>query len=178
MWLRILELILGILAIGFAVWLIALPTIAALYGIILIFGIGLLFLGISSLIRGIFSRELPGWSRGLNIITGILAIFLAFIPLTEPIFGAFMVLWFMAFGMMFYGLTMLMLGFAADVPGWYRALLIIFGFILLMISFQVIWYPIWGLFFTVFVISFGLILGGFQLIISGALGTPFRSGPE
>jgi len=153
---------------------IALPTITALYGIILIFGIGLLFLGISSLFKGIFSKDLPGWSRALNIIAGIIAICLAFVPFTEPILGAWMVLWFMAFGMMFYGLTMLMLGFAAQVPGWYRALLIIFGFILLIMSFQVIWYPLYGLFFVVFLISFGLIFAGFQLILSGAIGTPLR----
>ena len=176
MWYRILELILGILAIALAAWIIALPTIAALYGIVLIFGFGLLFLGIQSLLRGFFARELPGWSRALNIIAGILAIILAVIPFTEPILGAVMVLWFMSFGLLFYGLSMLMLGFAADVPGWYRALLIIFGFIMMIIAFQVIWYPLWGLLFLTIMLPLGLIFGGFQLIISAAIGA--KMGPS
>ncbi|MFX1403863.1 MAG: DUF308 domain-containing protein [Promethearchaeota archaeon] len=171
MWYRILELILGILAIALAVWMIASPFIVTLFSIVLLFGFGLLFLGIQSLMRGIFTRELPGWSRALNIIAGILAIILAAVPFTEPIFGLVMVLWFMSFGLLFYGLSMLMLGFAADVPGWYRALLIIFGFIMMIIAFQVIWYPLWGLLFLTIMLPIGLILGGFQLIISAAIGT-------
>jgi uncharacterized membrane protein HdeD (DUF308 family) len=177
MWLRILEIILGLLAMVLAFVIIALPAIASLLGIILVFAIGLLFLGLTSLFRGIFYKDLPGWSRALNIIAGFIAIILAPITLLEPLYGAFMILWLMAFGMMFYGLTNLMLGFAAGgVPGWYRALLVIFGFILLILSFQVIWYPLWGLLFTIFAFSFGLIFGGISLLIAGATGQQLRAG--
>ncbi|MFW9986191.1 MAG: DUF308 domain-containing protein [Candidatus Odinarchaeota archaeon] len=171
MWLRAIQIIFGLIAIILSFWVIIQPPLTTFFILILFFAIGLLFIGLMAIFRGIFSKDLPGWLRALNIIVGILIIILMPSPFFEPILTAFLLLWLFAFGLIFYGLTNLMLGFAApDTPGWYRALLIIFGFLLMIFGFQVIWAPIFGLVLAVWFLCFGLIFGGIELLIAGFTG--------
>lgn len=174
MWLRILKTIFGIIAIILAFWLILIPPLAGFFFLVFLFATGFLLVGIIAIIRGIFNRQLPGWLRVINIIVGIIILILAPLPWLEPggiLVTSVMILWLMSFGLIFYGLTNLMMGIvAAQAPGWYRAILIIFGPILIVLGFYVIAYPIWGLSFTLWMLCFGLIFAGFELLISGATG--------
>ncbi|MFX1509929.1 MAG: DUF308 domain-containing protein [Promethearchaeota archaeon] len=174
MWLRILKIIFGIIAIILSFWLIFIPPLAGFFFLVFLFATGFLLVGIIAIIRGIFNRQLPSWLRIINIILGIIILILAPLPWLEPsgiLVTAVMILWLMSFGLIFYGLTSLMMGIAAgQAPGWYRAILVILGPILMIIGFYVIAYPIWGLAFTLWMLCFGLIFAGFELLISGATG--------
>jgi uncharacterized membrane protein HdeD (DUF308 family) len=177
-WLRALQIIFGIIAMILAFWIIFQAPLTTFFILILLFAVGLFFMGLVAIIRGIFSKEMPGWLRALNIILGILIIVLMPSPFFEPILTAFVLLWLFSFGLIFYGLTSLMMGFVAqDAPGWYRALLIIFGFIMMIFGFQVIWYPIFGLVLAFWFLCFGLIFAGLELLVAGFTGQRIQRGP-
>ena len=85
-WLRILEIILGIIVIVIGGYVIAFPGVAILT-LVFVLGIGLFVLGITR-IFGAFASGVSGGIRVLSLIIGILAIILGIYVVAYPGVGA------------------------------------------------------------------------------------------
>ena len=101
--LGVLALIFGSIAIGF-------PVSTAVFVIIML-GIGLLFVGISHVVNGIGNKESPGWARGFSIGAGALAIALSFLVMASSYAGAVFVSFFL-------GIALLIIGIEIIAVGW------------------------------------------------------------
>jgi uncharacterized membrane protein HdeD (DUF308 family) len=78
---------LGVLALIFGSVAVAAPVSTAVF-VLIILGIGLLFVGISHIVYGVGSGQRPGWARGFSIGAGALAIALSFLVMVSPFAGA------------------------------------------------------------------------------------------
>jgi uncharacterized membrane protein HdeD (DUF308 family) len=83
---RIGNIVLGALAIGLGIAVIALPLLAALF-LVSLLAIGLFFVGIARIIQGIGNKNISRWSRALLMAVGILSLVLSFIVIAHPISG-------------------------------------------------------------------------------------------
>jgi uncharacterized membrane protein HdeD (DUF308 family) len=101
--LGVLALIFGSIAVGF-------PVHTAVFVIIML-GIGLLFVGISHVVNGLGNKEGPGWTRGFSIGAGALAIVLSFLIMASPSTGA-------VFVSLFLGIALLIIGIEIIAVGW------------------------------------------------------------
>ena len=101
--LGVLALIFGSIAVGF-------PVHTAVFVIIML-GIGLLFVGISHVVNGLGSKESPGWARAFSIGAGALAIALSFVVMVSPYAGA-------VFVSLFLGIALLIIGIEIIAVGW------------------------------------------------------------
>lgn len=82
-WLRILQIVIGSLAIILSIAIIATPTIAALTAIIL-FAVVLFIVGIERVVSGIVTEFLSRRSRMINIGIGAVVLFFAIITISFP----------------------------------------------------------------------------------------------
>jgi uncharacterized membrane protein HdeD (DUF308 family) len=78
---------LGVLALIFGSVAVAAPVSTAVF-VLIILGIGLLFVGISHIVYGVGSSQRTGWARGFSIGAGALAIALSFLVMVSPFAGA------------------------------------------------------------------------------------------
>ena len=101
---------LGVLALIFGSIAVAAPVPTAVFVIIML-GIGLLFVGISHVVNGLGNKESPGWARGFSIGAGALAIALSFLVMASPHAGA-------VFVSVFLGIALLIIGIEIIAVGW------------------------------------------------------------
>ncbi len=100
---------LGIAVIILAVISIGFPLIASII-LVTLFGIALLFSGISKIIHGINDKYSKNWKRGFSIGVGALSIVLAIMILIFPVFG-------IAFAGLLIGIALLVTGFQMITTG-------------------------------------------------------------
>ena len=133
-WLRILEIIFGILLLPVAIFVVAdsgfVLTILA-YTI----GFGLLILGLSRVFAGAFGKYFAPWFRELNAGGGLIAIILGIVILIVPqtLIGLLALL--VAFALLIVGVVEIVAGgFAKHPPAWVRALIGIVGVVTVGLS--------------------------------------------
>jgi uncharacterized membrane protein HdeD (DUF308 family) len=97
-----LALIFGGIAIGF-------PVHTAVFVLIML-GIGLLFVGISHVAFGLGNKERPGWARGFAIGAGALAIGLSFLIMAAPFAGAVFVSLILGIALLIIGIEIIVVG--------------------------------------------------------------------
>ncbi|MEP0824619.1 MAG: DUF308 domain-containing protein [Nitrososphaera sp.] len=83
---RALRLILGIIAVGIAIAVIAFPGAAVLSSVVLL-SLGLLALGASAIGKGVTEKFMPGWARAMYVIVGGLVVGLSIPVIVYPVFG-------------------------------------------------------------------------------------------
>lgn len=142
-WFRALQVTLGVLAIilAVAVWLF---YTVAIFIMILLFAVSLMIIGFSGIFEGL-DKTLPGWRRGLWLTLGLLSIVIAFMVIAFPLSGISLLIILLGIGLLFNGFTGIIQGAAdSELDSWYRALLVILGVLIIIVSFFVLLNPTLG----------------------------------
>ncbi len=159
-WLRVAEIVAGIIALALGAYAIAYPGVAAatLIGLL---AFGLLVISAIEFVR-IFSAGISGWQRLLNLILSVIVFLIALAILIAPIFAGGLALgWLVALALIFAGVALI----ARGTPG-----MIIVGIIVLIIGFVALIFPSLGVITAVALLAIGLIVLGLALIVSRLLG--------
>ena len=174
MWLRIVEIIFGVVAISLSALAIIYP-LGTLVAIAFLFSFALLVIGFAMIGSG-FDPRLPGGLRALNLVIGFLAIPFAFWVLVYPPSGVLAALFLLAFFLLIRGIGGIAIAVAGKgMPGWLRGLLFVVGIFAIVISFLMIVYPYtFGLSFMVALFAIACLFIGVELLAAGATGTPMR----
>jgi len=160
MWLRIVEIIAGIIIVVLAGYVIAYPAVA-IATLILFLAIALIIIGIDYFIR-VFAKGITGWRRLLNLILSALAIIIAAYIIAYPaIYGSLTLVYLL-------GLALLFAGIASAARGTVGGIVI--GILGIIIGFTVIIFPGVGLATIVFLVAVFLVIFGLESIASGILG--------
>ena len=143
-WFRALQVTLGVLAIilAVAVWLF---YTVAIFTMIFLFAVSLMVIGFSGIFEG-FDKTLPGWRRGLWLTLGLLSIVIAFMVIVFPLVGISLLIILLGIGLLFNGFTGIIQGASdSELDSWYRALLVILGVLVIIVSFFVLLNPTLGI---------------------------------
>ena len=167
-WLRILEIILGIIVLILAGYVLAYPGIAILT-LVFVLAIGLFVLGITRIV-GAFASGVSGGMRVLSLIIGILAIILAIYVVDNPaVMGALTLIFFLGFGLLLSGVEALAIG-GSGGSGAGKAASIILGVIAIILAFVVLFEPTVALGTLVLLLAISFVILGIEAIVSGILG--------
>ena len=160
MWLRILEIIVGLIVIVLGGYALAYPGVTAAT-LIAFLAAGLLIISLIEFVH-VFSEGISGWQRLLRFILSIIAFLLALAILVAPLFyGGLTLGWLVA-------LTLIVLGAAVAARGTPGMLIV--GIIAVILGFVALVWPAIGVATIVLLVAIGLIIFGLELLVSGILG--------
>jgi uncharacterized membrane protein HdeD (DUF308 family) len=167
---RILQIIVGIIAIALSIAVIVNPG----FGIeILVFllSLTLLVVGIERVSIGFLPYITKSSTRISNIVLGGLAIALAIIVIGFPIFTIGLLVTLLALGLLFIGVARIVHGiFDKQTSKWSRVLLVGVGILSIGISFIVFINPLVGIFILTFMLAVNLLIIGIESIVHGVSG--------
>ena len=166
-WMRLAQIGLGIVAIILSLFVLAFPGLT-LVTIAFLLGVILFVVGIERVITGLF---LQGKHRWTNIGLGVLVIILSIISMVFPVATGIFLLIFLAFILLFDGISRVIHGIAdksSDKPS--RIFSIVAGVISIVLSIMIIASPFLGAVFISILLSISLLIVGIQMITSGVLG--------
>ena len=174
-WRRAAQIGLGAIAIILAIIAIVLPGVTVV-SIVIILAIVLLIVGIEKVISGIFFQSK---SRFAAIGLGILVIILAIIALAFPVGTTTVLIFILAFALMFDGFARIIQGFGdKQERGWIRGFYIGVGVLAVIISIMVLVSPFFGAALAGFLIGIALLIIGIQMISAGIAGREARLRPS
>ncbi|MGZ4864246.1 MAG: HdeD family acid-resistance protein [Halobacteriota archaeon] len=160
MWLRIVEIIAGIIVLALGGYAIAYPGVTAAT-LIAFLAVGLLVIAGIEFVR-VFSEGISGWQRLANAGFALIAFLLALGILVAPLFwGGLTLGWLVALTLIFVGLAVA----ARGTPG-----MLIVGIIAVILGIVALVWPAIGVATIVLLVAIGLIIFGLELIVSGLLG--------
>ncbi len=166
---RILQIIMGIIAIALSIAIILNPG----FGIellVFLLSVTLFVVGIERVSIG-FLPNMRKSSKITNIVLGGLTIGLAIAVIAFPIFTIGFLVTLLAVGLLFIGIARIVHGiFHKQTSKWSRIFLIGVGILSIAISFMVITNPLFGLFILTFMLAFNLLIIGIESIILGVSG--------
>jgi uncharacterized membrane protein HdeD (DUF308 family) len=166
-WMRLAQIGLGIVAIILSLYVLAFPTLT-LVTVALLLAIILFVVGIERVITGLF---LQGKHRWTNIGLGILVIILSLISMAFPIATGIFLLIFLAFVLLFDGISRVIHGIADKSSNKAsRIFSIVAGVISIVLSIMIIASPFLGAVFISILLSISLLIVGIQMITSGVIG--------
>jgi uncharacterized membrane protein HdeD (DUF308 family) len=166
-WMRLAQIGLGIVAIILSLYVLAFPDLT-LVTIALLLAVILFVVGIERVITGLF---LQGKHRWTNIGLGILVIILSLISMAFPIATGIFLLIFLAFVLLFDGISRVIHGIADKSSNKAsRIFSIVAGVISIVLSIMIIASPFLGAVFISILLSISLLIVGIQMITSGVIG--------
>ncbi len=171
-WLRVLEIVAGIILVCTALYVWLYPAVA-IEVYVLLFAIALLILGCMRIISGIAAQNLATALRVLFIIVGILLVVIGGYALAYPFIGALTLVYFFAFALLFTGFDRIALSGTekcTEPRTWLMYLTIIAGIFAVIISLAILFYPGFGLALVFLLISLELFLLGTELVAAGITG--------
>lgn len=169
-WLRILQFVAGGIAIALSGYVISNPVPTSLFFIIIL-GISLLVVGISSILNGFFHSTTAKGTRAIEIAIGIVAIIGGFFTFAHPIAALASLVWFTALFVLIFGAGLVATGIARrDQSKGTRIAKIIIGIITVFLSGVLLEYPGLTLSMMILLLSINLFIQGVDRIISGAIG--------
>ncbi len=159
-WVRIAEIIGGIIAIVLGGYAIAYPGVTEAT-LIALLAIGLLIIAIIEFVR-VFSTGISGWQRLLNLVLAVIVFLIALAILIYPIIvGGIALGWLVAIALIIAGASFIARGTVG---------MAILGIIVLIIGFWALFFPAIGGLALVVLLAIGLVILGIELIISGLAG--------
>jgi uncharacterized membrane protein HdeD (DUF308 family) len=174
-WKRAAQIGLGAIAIILAIIALVFPGLT-LVSLVIILSIVLVIVGIEKVIGGIFFQHK---SRFAAIGLGILVIILAIIALVFPVGATIVLIFIMAFALMFDGFARIIQGFGdKQETGWVRGFYIGAGILAVIISGMVLASPLFGAALAGFLIGIALLIVGIQMISAGIAGREARLRPS
>jgi uncharacterized membrane protein HdeD (DUF308 family) len=160
MWLRLVEIIAGIIIIALGVFVIANPSLATIT-LVFFLGVTLIILGVTCFIR-VFANGIAGWQRLLILILSALTIILAAFVIANPlIYGSSLLVVLLGLALLFSGIASAARGAAGGI---------VVGILGIILGFVVIVFPGLGLATLVFLLAVFLAIFGFESIVSGIMG--------
>ena len=168
---RILQIIVGIIAIALSIAVIINPG----FGIeILVFllSLTLLVVGIERVSIGFLPYiKRSASTRISNIVLGALTIRLAIVVIAFPIFAIGFLVTLLGIGLLFIGIARIVHGiFNKQTSKWSRIFLVAVGILSIGISFMVFINPVAGIFILTFMLAVNLLIIGVESIVHGASG--------
>jgi uncharacterized membrane protein HdeD (DUF308 family) len=175
MWIRALDVIIGIIMVVLGLWVIwgiLNPAVLIALTVMQILGIIAIIWGIWQIIKIFVYKEATMGIKLLFFLAGLLLVIFGAIAVLEPIFFIGLGGLLFAIGLLIYGFLILIAGFmATDAAGWQRWLGVVLGIFLIILGgfFLFNWYLAFGTFLMFFAI--GLLLAGFVRIVNGLSGS-------
>ncbi len=167
---RILQIIVGIIAIALSIAVIINPGFGIEF-LVFLLSITLLVVGIERVSIGFLPYIRKSSTRISNIVLGGLAIALAIIVIGFPIFTMGLLVTLLALGLLFIGVARIVHGiFDKQTSKWSRIFLIGVGILSIGISFMVFVNPFFGLFILTFMLAVNLLIIGIESIVHGVSG--------
>ena len=169
-WVRITDILLGIIAILASV-LVILNTALAIQILILSIALGLVVLGLARILRGVFSKVLSDPIRTLNVAAGLVVAIAALVPLLFPALVVQLILFSLAFVLLLVGVVRVVNGgFGKALPNWLRGVLVILGCATIAFSLAVFLFPAFGEATLALLLALGLLTTGLGRILKGLSG--------
>jgi uncharacterized membrane protein HdeD (DUF308 family) len=160
MWLRIGEIVAGLIVLVLGGYAIAYPGATA--GVLIAFLAVALFIVSGIEFVRVFSEGISGWRRLLNAGLSIIALLLAIAVLVYPIVvGGVALGWIVALALIFAGFAVALRGTTG---------MTIVGIIAVILGFIALFDPISGVITAIALVAIALIIFGLELIVSGLLG--------
>ena len=178
--LQIAQVVLGVIAIGLSLSVMAEPG-AGVALLVFLLSITLLVLGIERVIAGIGLAGLRKSSRIGNIILGGLTIALGIAVISFPLFAAGFLILMLAIGLLFMGIARILYGITAsrrNASQWSRAFAIGVGILSIAISFMVFASPLLGAFLLTLILAVNLLILGIESIAHGISSRKHVSVPD
>jgi len=169
-WLRWLNFIIGIVAVIVGVSVILYPSTYVAWGLVILGAIYLLKV-IIRLYGGVTYAQFPLWQQALGIIIGLVLIFLGLPVILIPGFGDAWLSILILTALLLVGVDQIMTGFFVKTNTSTRRFLhIIFGIILVILGFVNYLFVGLGIWVTLYVIAFTLVIIGLDSLIQGLTG--------
>lgn len=170
LWVRLTDIILGILAIGASVFVLIYPTFS-LDLFILLMAIGLLILGIARIIRGVFTRVLDRFQRALSVAFGFIMLISSLILLLYPALTTLLSFWILIAVLSAHGLIRIFFGaFSKTYPRLLKYILVIIGVITLLSALMAFFLPFAIGFLVIYLLAMGLLVAGVGRVTLGLFG--------
>jgi uncharacterized membrane protein HdeD (DUF308 family) len=167
---RILQIIVGIIAIALSSAVIVNPGFAIEF-LVFLLSITLFVVGIERVSIGFLPYIRKSSTRIGNIVLGGLAIALSIIVIGFPIFTIGLLVTLLALGLLFIGAARIVHGVLdKQTSKWSRVLLVGVGILSIGISFMVFLNPLLGLFILTFMLAVNLLIIGIESIVHGVSG--------
>lgn len=169
-WLRWLNFFVGILAFIVGVSVIFYPNVFVAWGIVIL-GIIYLFKVIIRMYGGVTYTQFPLWQQAMSIIIGLALIFLGLPVILVPGFGDAWLSVLILAALLLIGVDQIMNGLLVKSNTQTRRILhIIFGIILVILGIVNFLYFGLGIWLTLYIIAFALVIVGLDSLIQGLTG--------
>lgn len=171
-WLRVLDIVLGLIAILFGALLFILPSIIVAYGIGFILGIGLVILGLWQIIKIFLAKDIEMNARIISIIIGIIMVIFGGLFIAAPTFFPTILVFLLSGAILIVGIFLLVQGaMGKEMKQWIRILYLLFGIIAIGIAIPAFVFPMtWGLDLVSMAVSIALIFFGALRLLVGITG--------
>jgi uncharacterized membrane protein HdeD (DUF308 family) len=169
-WLRVLEILAGVLVLAVAFFVLA-DSSFALTVLAYTLGIGLFILGLSRILASIYGRYFAPWFREINAGGGIIALVLGTVVIIDPQLAIGFLTLLVAFALLVVGIVEIVAaGFAKHPPVWVRGLIGIVGVLTVILSVFVIFDSSLGQLSLAFIMAIVLVAVGVRDIAHGVSG--------
>ena len=169
-WERILEIVLGAIAIGLSAFVLSNPDVTTLF-FALMLSIALIIIGISNILKGVFGGGLSKGTRGISIGIGVFALIGGFVTAMNPFVAVQTLIMLFAMIVLLYGFGLISMGIASRTEGKAsRVADIVIGGIVVGFSLMIFAFPGLALVMMVIFVSISLLIKGIASIISGITG--------
>ncbi|HET9805976.1 MAG TPA: DUF308 domain-containing protein [Nitrososphaeraceae archaeon] len=167
---RILQIIVGIIAIALSIAVIVNPGFGIEF-LVFLLSITLFVVGIERVSIGFLPYIRKSSTRIGNIVLGGLAILLSIIVIAFPIFTMGFLVTLLALGLLFIGIARIVHGVLdKQTSKWSRIFLVGVGVLSIGISVMVFVNPVVGIFILTFMLAVNLLIIGIESIVHGASG--------
>ena len=172
---RILQIIVGIIAIALSIAVIINPGFGIEF-LVFLLSITLFVVGIERVSIAFLPYIRKSSTRISNIVLGGLAIALAIIVIAFPIFAIGFLVTLLALGLLFIGIARIVHGVIdKQTSKWSRIFLVGVGILSIAISFIVFVNPLLGIFILTFMLAVNLLIIGVESIVHGVSGKRNRA---
>jgi uncharacterized membrane protein HdeD (DUF308 family) len=177
-WLRLLEILAGLLVLVVAFFVLA-DSGFALYILAYALGIGLFILGLSRIVASVYGRYFAPWFREVNAGGGIIALVLGSVVIIDPQLAIGFLTLLVAFAVLVVGIVEIVAaGFAKHPPVWVRGLIGVVGVLTVILSVFLVLDSSLGQFGLAIIMAIVLVAVGVRDIAHGVSGhRPVRIDP-
>jgi len=177
-WLRLLEILAGVLVLVVAFFVLA-DSGFALYILAYSLGIGLFILGLSRIVSSVYGRYFAPWFREVNAGGGIIALVLGSVVIIDPQLAIGFLTLLVAFAVLIMGIVEIVAaGFAKHPPVWVRGLIGTVGVLTVILSVFLVLDSSLGQFGLAIIMAIVLVAVGVRDIAHGVSGhRPVRIDP-
>lgn len=177
-WLRILEILGGVVAIFAAILVYSYPGLTV-KTLIFIFGIAMLVVGLVALGVGVFGRHMLSPLRGFSAGAGIVVAVLSLVPLLEPQLVESFLIILLAVALLLAGVAgVTMAGFVRHAPILVRGVGGAVGLLIVILAVAILVNPSLGESLLALIVSLGLLFIGLRNIAWGVRGHRHHTGPR